>query len=67
MRLIITGAGAGIGLTVAKAFAAKGAAVALCDVDESLLIICRMIFMVFAPMWPTKSGWKRSWTPQFLV
>ena len=37
MRLIITGAGAGIGLTVAKAFAAKGAAVALCDVDESLL------------------------------
>ena len=37
MRLIITGVGAGIGLTVAKAFAAKGAAVALCDVDESLL------------------------------
>jgi 3-oxoacyl-[acyl-carrier protein] reductase len=33
----VTGAGRGIGLAIAKAMAADGARVALCDVDESLL------------------------------
>ena len=36
MRVIITGAGSGIGLEVARAFYVRGAAVALCDADESL-------------------------------
>lgn len=36
MRLIITGAASGIGLTVAKAFYEQGAKIALCDIDENL-------------------------------
>ncbi len=34
---MITGAGRGIGLAIAKALAAEGAHTALCDIDESLL------------------------------
>ncbi len=36
MKLIITGAGAGIGRIIAEAFATQGAAVALCDTNENL-------------------------------
>ena len=36
-RVIITAGGAGLGLVIAKAFLARGAAVAVCDVNQAAL------------------------------